>query len=444
MMKEAGMSMVIVSKVLTALSIIALFFGVLAGCSSNEGSILNTTNPKESTISILIDNQIEQDGIRAVAANIEEKYHIKTEIETRPSGAEGHEVIKTRLATGDMADLVFYNSGSLLQALNPEQYFVDLTNEPFMNNVYDSFKKSVMVNNKVFGLPFGNALAGGWLYNKKVYRELGLSVPKTWNELIGNSDKIKAAGKTAVIGTFKDDWTSQLIVLADNHNVIAQNTTFAEDLAANKAKFATTPAALRSFEKLSEVYQKGYLNSDFKTASYMDGVNMLVEGTGVQYPMVSGILNAIERNHPDQIQDIGFFPQPGDSAETNGMTVFMPAAIYVNKNTQNIEAAKKWLTYFVSPEGVKTYHSKKIIVGPFALKGMEFPVNIIPAVKDMLPYFESGDTTPALENLIPLKGPNLPQITTQVGSGQISAKAGAVLYDQDVEKQAKELGLTGW
>ncbi|MDF2789560.1 MAG: carbohydrate transporter substrate-binding protein [Neobacillus sp.] len=201
MKKEAGMSMLIGSKVLTVLSIIVLFFGVLTGCSSNEGSILNTTNPKESTISILIDNQIEQDGIRAVAANIEEKFHIKTEIETRPSGVEGHEVIKTRLATGDMADLVFYNSGSLLQSLNPEQYFVDLTNEPFMNNVYDSFKKSVMVNNKVFGLPFGNALAGGWLYNKKVYRELGLSVPKTWNELIVNSDKIKAAGKTAVIGT---------------------------------------------------------------------------------------------------------------------------------------------------------------------------------------------------------------------------------------------------
>jgi raffinose/stachyose/melibiose transport system substrate-binding protein len=444
MKKEARMSMLFARKFLVAISLLTLFFGVLTGCRSTEGSILNTTNPKESTISILIDNQIEQDGIRAVAANIEEKYHIKTEIETRPSGVEGHQVMKTRLATGDMADLVFYNSGSLLQALNPEQYFVDLTNEPFMNNVYDSFKKSVMVNKKLFGLPFGNALAGGWLYNKKVYSDLGLSVPKTWDELIANSDKIKTAGKTAVIGTYKDDWTSQLIVLADNHNVISHNPTFAEDLTANKAKFATTPAALRSFEKLSEVYQKGFLNSNFQTTSYKDGVKMLVDGTGVQYPAVSGILSVINRDHHDKINDIGFFPQPGDSPDTHGMTVFMPAAIYVNKNTQNLEAAKKWLAYFASPEGVKTFLSKKIIVGPLAIKGMEVPPNIIPAVKDMLPYFESGNTTPALENLMPLKGPNLPQITIQVGSGQISAKAGAELYDQDVEKQAKELGLTGW
>lgn len=436
--------MLIARKILSTLSILALLAGVLAGCSSENGNIVNTSKPKEITISILIDNQIEQDGIRAVAAKIEEKYHIKTEIETRPSGVEGHEVIKTRLAAGDMTDLVFYNSGSLLQALNPEEYFVDLTQEPFMKNVYNSFKKSVTVNDKVFGLPFGNAFAGGWLYNKKVYRELGLSVPKTWNELIANSDKIKAAGKTPVIGTYKDDWTSQLIVLADNHNVISNNPTFAEDLAANKAKFATTPAALRSFEKLSEVYQKGYLNSDFKTASYKDGVKMLVDGIGVQYPMTSGILSVIQRDYPDKINDIGFFPQPGDNPDTDGMTVFMPAAIYLNKNTQNLEAAKKWLAYFASPEGVKTFHSKKVIVGPLAIKGMKVPNNIIPAVEDMLPYFESGKNTPALENIIPLKGPNLPQITTQVGSGKISAKTAAELYDQDLEKQAKELGLSGW
>jgi raffinose/stachyose/melibiose transport system substrate-binding protein len=62
----------------------------------------------------------------------------------------------------------------------------------------------------------------------------------------------------------------------------------------------------------------------------------------------------------------------------------------------------------------------------------------------MLPYFESGKTAPALEFLSPVKGPSLPQITTEVGSGIKSAKEGAKLYDRDVEKQAKQLGLPGW
>jgi raffinose/stachyose/melibiose transport system substrate-binding protein len=431
-------------KLLAGFVHIGLILSIMSGCGSNDGRIINHSDTNEVTVTILFDSQIEQDGIRAVAANIEKKYNIKTEIETRPTGVEGHQMIKTRLATGDMTDLVFYNSGSLLQALNPEEYFVDLKNEPFLKDVLEPFKKSVTVNGKVFGVPGGNALAGGWLYNKKVYKELGLFIPKTWNELMANSEKIKAAGKTAVIGTYKEEWTSQLIVLGDNHNVVAELPTFAEDLTAHKLTIATTPAALRSFEKLSEVYQKGYLNSDFQTTSYHDGLKMLAEGTGVQYPSMSIGLMAIAKKYPDQMKDIGFFPQPGDNPESNGLTAFMPAAIYVNKNTQNLEAVKKWLEYFISPEGVKTYQANKTPIGPFAIKGLTVPDQVIPAVKDILTYFESEKVTPALEYLSPLKGPNLPQITTKVGSGTISAQQGAQLYDQDLEIQAKQLGLKGW
>jgi raffinose/stachyose/melibiose transport system substrate-binding protein len=78
------------------------------------------------------------------------------------------------------------------------------------------------------------------------------------------------------------------------------------------------------------------------------------------------------------------------------------------------------------------------------VKDAELPDNVFPAVKDMLPYFESGKTTPALEFLSPIKGPSLEQITTEVGSGITSAKEGAKLYDKDVEKQAKQLGIKGW
>ncbi|MEH7073426.1 ABC transporter substrate-binding protein [Neobacillus drentensis] len=430
-------------KILSIISTILLIYCILAGCSNNSNGP-NHSTPEEVTLTLLIENQADQDGIRAVVKKIESKYHIKTEIETRPSGVEGHQVMETRLATGDMADLVIYNSGSLLQSLNPEEYFVDLSNEPFMKNIVDPFKKSVSVNGKVMGLPIGSASAGGWLYNKNVYRQLGLSVPRTWAELIANSEKIKAAGKTAVIGTYRDDWTSQLIVLADFHNVVSEAPTFPADFSANKAKFTTTPAALRSFEKLAEVYKKGLLNKDFQSADNKEGLKMLIDGTGVQYPMLSGKLMAIEKNHPEKYKDIGFFAQPGDSPEKNGMTIFMPAAIYVNKNTQHLEAAKKWLAYFVSPEGVKTLFADKSPVGPLAIEGINVPNNTIPAVKDMLSYFNSGKTTLALEYLSPLKGPNLPQITIKVGSGQISAKAGARLYDKDVEKQAKQLGLQGW
>ena len=44
----------------------------------------------------------------------------------------------------------------------------------------------------------------------------------------------------------------------------------------------------------------------------------------------------------------------------------------------------------------------------------------------------------------PVKGPALEQITVEVGSGIRPAQDGAALYDQDVKKQAQQLGLEGW
>ncbi|WP_025950633.1 ABC transporter substrate-binding protein [Geobacillus thermocatenulatus] len=433
-------------KWLSILCSTALLAGILSGCGGSKENASSKGGEKETTLTLLTDNENPPvlEALKAISAEFEKKYHIKTEIETRPGGAEGDNLVKTRLATGDMTDLVAYNSGSLLQALNPEKNFVDLSNEPYIDKLEDSFKKSVTVNNKVYGVPLGNFAAGGWLYNKKVYQELGLSVPKTWEELMANCEKIKAAGKTAVIGTYRHTWTSQVVFLADFYNVLAQEPTFAEDYTANKAKIATTPVALRGFEKLEEIYKKGYMNKDFNATTYEDGLKMLAEGKGAHYPMISFALPNIEKLYPDKVNDIGFFPQPSDSPDINGITVWSPGGIYINKASEHVEEAKKWLEFFVSEEAQQILLSKVKPYGPSAIKGIQLPDDTYTAVKDMLPYFEQGKTAPALEFLSPVKGPNLEQITVAVGSGLKSAKEGAESYDKDVEKQAKQLGLKGW
>ena len=100
-------------------------------------------------------------------------------------------------------------------------------------------------------------MGGGILYNKKIYAELGLSVPKTWAEFEANNEKIKAAGIAPVIATYGDTWTSQLFVLADYYNVEQADPTFAADYTANKAKYATTPAAMAGFNYLAGRLREG-------------------------------------------------------------------------------------------------------------------------------------------------------------------------------------------
>ena len=52
-------------------------------------------------------------------------------------------MIKTRLQTGDMPDLFCYNSGSLFQALAPDQFLVNLADESFMGGLNETFKDGV-------------------------------------------------------------------------------------------------------------------------------------------------------------------------------------------------------------------------------------------------------------------------------------------------------------
>ncbi|MBW7459261.1 extracellular solute-binding protein, partial [Paenibacillus sepulcri] len=305
-------------------------------------------------------------------------------------------------------------------------------------------KTTVTASGKVFGVPVGTTVVGAVLYNKKVYADLGLEIPRTWDEFMANNEKIKAAGKTAVIGTYKDTWTSQLLILGDYYNVQSQNASFADDYTANKAKYATTPAALRGFEKIEDVYKRGYMNKDFLATTYDAGLKMLAEGDGVHYPMLTSALDSIFQNFPDKINDIGVFPEPSDSADINGLTVWMPSALYLNKDSKNLEAAKKWTEYFLSPEGQSVLSSKLKASGPYLITGIDLPEDTYAGVKEMQSYFDEGKTAPALEFLSPVKGPNLENITVAVGSGINTAAQGAKDYDKDVEKQAQQLALPGW
>ena len=97
------------------------------------------------TLSFLIDdNQVTIDTAEGlVAAFTEANPNIAIEIETRPGGSEGDNIVKTRLATGEMTDIFWYNTGSLFQALNPTESLVPITDEPYVDDIVEDFLTTV-------------------------------------------------------------------------------------------------------------------------------------------------------------------------------------------------------------------------------------------------------------------------------------------------------------
>ena len=398
------------------------------------------------TLTYLVDDsQATKDTTAALVAAYTAKHpNVKINIETRPGGTDGDNLVKTRLATGDMDDIFFYNSGSLLQALHPADTLVDISKEPYIANIQDVFLPTVSQNGQIFGVPTGTIMGGGVLYNKKVFEKYGISVPKTWAEFEANNDKLKAAGMPPVLQTYGDTWTSQLFVLADYYNVAQANPSFAADYTANKIKFASDPAAAEGFGYLEEGNKKGWYQKDYATTKFEQGLKLLADGQVAQYPQLSFTISTIATNSPNEVNDIGFFGLPGKDASKAGATVWMPAGTYIPKTSKHIAEAKDFLGFIASLEGVDAITAKVPPAGPYAIKGSKLPDSVLPAVKDIAAYIDSGKSTPALEFFSPLKGPNLEQICVAVGSGQMDAKTGADNYDKDVAKQAQQLGLPGW
>ena len=94
-----------------------------------------------------------------------------------PGGTEGDNLVKTWLATGEMSDIFYYNSGCRSKALSPTESLVDLSGELSIENMVEAYLPTVTAGDGIYGVPTEGSLGGGILYNKKIYSDLGLEVP---------------------------------------------------------------------------------------------------------------------------------------------------------------------------------------------------------------------------------------------------------------------------
>jgi len=414
---------------------------VLAGCASDSGQ------GSADSLTFLAPASLDAEFAQALADAYEEANPETTiTVETRPGGAEGENLIKTRLSTGEMSDLFIYNSGALLSTLNPSQTLADISGEEFVSTLGEDFVNSVTSDDAVFGAPWGSARAGGMIYSVALYDQLGLEIPETWEQFEKNNAAIAAAGATPVGQTYGDPVTAQIPVLADYGNIAAADPSWAEAYTANERKYADEPA-LHSWEKLAALTQPGIVNEDFANARYTDVIRQTAEGEIGHYPILSNYATtALQEGYPELGDGLGFFAIPTSVGDEAVLTLWMPLAVYMPASIDDSkrELASDFLSFIASPEACEIHAEVAAPAGPYLVEGCDVPESAFPLVSDIQAYYDEGRVSPALEYVSPLKGASLEQIAVEVGSGSRSALEGAELYDNDVLKQAQQLGLEGW
>lgn len=420
---------------------------LVQGCTADTFSGGSPTDSQGKTeLTVLVDhNENSLAIVEAAKTGFQESHpNIEISIESRPGGSEGDNLVKTRLATGDMNDLFFYNSGSLMVQIDPEKNLLALSNEPWTKDIDPTAKEALSYNGELYGVPSTAFAAGGILYNRQIYADLGLEVPRTWSDFVENCRTASNAGLIGLAGTLGDPWTAQIIMLADFHNTSMEDPNWATKFTSNEAHFSEMPG-LRSFEKLEEIGQAEVMNPDFAATKYEEGLDLLANGAAAHYPQLTLAINALAELSDDVVNNIGYFPIPGDSEEQYGATVWSPTGFYIPNSTtgEKLEAAKKFVEYMTTQEGCDAIATVPLS-GPFGISTCAMPEDVPVMVEDLSVFISEGNVTPALEFLSPVKGPALEQIAVEVTSGIRSAEDGARLYDEDVKKQAEQLNLPGW
>ena len=120
----------------------------------------------------------------------------------------------------------------------------------------DAFLNSVTIDGAVYGAPQSSTQAGAVIYYKPDYEELGLEVPHTWDDFVANCQALADAGKTPVYFTGGETWATQVLFLGDYYNIAAAEPDFAENYTNGTAKYATTPAATRSWTKYEDLFER--------------------------------------------------------------------------------------------------------------------------------------------------------------------------------------------
>ena len=123
----------------------------------------------------------------------------------------------------------------------------------------------------------------------------------------------------------------------------------------------------------------------------------------------------------------------------------MTDGTYIPKTTENIDAAKDFLAYVASVEGTEVLSRGQSPAGPYLIKGASLPDDALPAILDIQAYLDAGNGRSSARVPVAHQGSRAraDHCRGRLRPAQ-SAEDGAALYDQDVVKQAQQLGIDGW
>jgi len=313
-------------------------------------STLLATSVMYAQASTLVINSDQADPAPKKAfAEIIEKFEAQNpdiEVKYNLYDKEGYKTaIRNWLATSP-PDLVFWYAGNRMKAFVERGMFEDVSDvwqKQGLNDTMKTARPAMTIDGKQWGLPY-TYYQWGVYYRKDIFEQHGLSEPKTYDELLALSAKLKAKDIAPVaIGT-KYLWTAA--GWFDYLNMRTNGLDFHIDLMDGKIPY-TDARVRKTFENWKKMVEPGYFLENHASYSWQEAQPFLYNGKAAMYL----IGNFIAPNFPAELDGkMGFFQFPQIDPAI-GMYEDAPMdTLHIPSKAKNKADARKFLEFMAQPE----------------------------------------------------------------------------------------------
>ena len=277
---------------------------------------------------------------------------IKVEASYAPPVAEYIQTLQTRVLSGTAPD-VFVVAAENKTNLIEGGHVIDLAGEPFLDNVATFNQETYGRDGAIYGLST-SSWAAGYAYNEDLLAEVGYdAIPETWDEFLEMCAKLKDAGITPFLEsvdqmpTTVSSWVGAKNATMDpslDDLIFSGESTFAEQWT----------DALTEYNR---VFTEGIMSKDVVG---LDGDMVRDEFANGRVAIINAgpwIISAVREAAPDLNFTFAAIPAIDGKAPFLAGAASPGYAINSKSNEAKQAAAKTFLTYLSSPEGVKIHQS---------------------------------------------------------------------------------------
>lgn len=402
-------------RILSLLVVVVMAITALVGCTPTEtpgteqssesgepaesGQSADQQGPAasgEDSITLMASQNWIKDIDRELFKKFEQETGIEVKVMITPDN--GYEtLLGTTLSGGSNAvDVFMFSAGSLMNNIGIPDIAVDLSSEPWAENLEQWAIDANSANGKLVGFSTWGVDYEGILYNKTYFEENNLEVPTTWTGFMELCDQIKALGKTPLYEGINGVWHTQAwaytltpVMLQENPNFVADLNDSPDNKFSDNAKFMEGLSQVKAMLEAKDGGNPKYYTNDGQAEDWFGSYIALNNRDCVMMLTYSAYVAELAKE--GSTDEWGMFPVPlcdNQIGVSNGGGV----SKYINKNSDVIEESKQLLNFLAQSENLEAYYTARTDLVTAAFKDVK-AVSATSATTEML---ERTKDTPAV------------------------------------------------